>query len=380
MIISPTSTQYRTGEAAALHVLVDSGRPKHSSAYTTLVLVHGLGWHAGNFQNILPFAKQFNARIVLVNRRDYPGSLACTPEEHAQLSRLAQSATTADVSEDTSAVMAGHAYDIYDFLVDFVRRERIPIAGHDDGAGGIVLVGWSLACVWITAFLANVGLFPAQEDVPLAQYLRRVILYEPSCVLLGYPRPMDLYHPLADASISPEHLPAVYNRWLAGYYAHGDVPAHGSVALESVTPVEGIPDTISGLTEDELSGSLYTPPMEPSGNDRLLIEACLSHGTWADLKDAAFYPSQALPVVGVHSENPVADWSCVGVRVAWCDRSMWEMPWGAHLLEKELAEARAAGETVRDVEFVRLKGANHFAHWDMPEKAMRAFLGDDTAV
>ncbi len=70
--------------------------------------------------------------------------------------------------------MADHGRDVYDFLVDFIRRERIPIARGN--TGGVVLVGWSLACVWITALLANIASFPV-GDVKVVTYVRRVVLY-----------------------------------------------------------------------------------------------------------------------------------------------------------------------------------------------------------
>ncbi|KAI0713888.1 hypothetical protein C8Q76DRAFT_732741 [Earliella scabrosa] len=58
-----------------LGTILDSGAPTGSTDYTTLVLVHGLMWHGANFEKLLPYAKQNNARIIAVNRRDYPGSV-----------------------------------------------------------------------------------------------------------------------------------------------------------------------------------------------------------------------------------------------------------------------------------------------------------------
>ncbi|KAL1945179.1 hypothetical protein VTO73DRAFT_2799 [Trametes versicolor] len=363
----PPVNHYLCG-TTALCVLQDTGAPQGSDDYTTLVLIHGLGWHSGNFKKLVPCARRSKIRIVLLNRRDYPGARPHSPEELAHLTRLGSSPSTAGAAQETSAVMADHGRDVYDFLVDFIHRQRIPAARGN--TGGVVLVGWSLACVWITAFLANVASFPV-DDVKVDTYVRRVVLYDPSCVLLGYPRPSDWYHPITDPSIPLTELCARFNEWQAGYYTHGDLVKDGPDALETCTSAKDISSTMSRLSVTDLADSVYGPPMEPSGSDRLLIEACMRHGTWGDLKDAAMY----LP--GAECEPGADDWRSVDVKVAWCDRSVWEMALGSYLLEKELAEARRACKSPREVSFVRVKGANHFAHWDMPEKVLKAFLGDE---
>ena len=48
------------------------------------------------------------------------------------------------------------------------------------------------------------------------------------------------------------------------------------------------------------------------------------------------------------------------MRYLWCDRSPWMMPWGAHIFGLEVEKAREEGRKVRDIRFVRFKGANHF--------------------
>lgn len=173
-------------------------------------------------------------------------------------------------------------------------------------------------------------------------------------MLLGYPRPSAFYHPITDPSVPPAELCARFNQWQAGYYTHGDPFKQGPDALETDVPAADTSNTMSRLSVADLANSVYGPPMEPSGSDRLLIEACLTHGTCGDLKDAALY----LP--GAECESRTSVWRNVDVRVAWCDRSVWEMRLGSYLLEKELAEARRAGKSPRDVSFVRVKGANHF--------------------
>ncbi|KAI0355228.1 hypothetical protein OH77DRAFT_1437142 [Trametes cingulata] len=350
----------------ALRAFLDSGAPEGSTDYTTLVILHGLGWHAGNFKKLLPFAKQLNVRIVLVNRRDYPGSRPYTPEERAALARLASADPSPEAAADTAAFVKQHARDIYDFLADFVQHERVP-APQGNATGGIVIVGWSLGCISMNALLANVGSFPV-GNIQLSKYVRRVVLYEPWHGLHGYPYPKDYYHPLHDTSLSDAERLATFDAWVSGYFDHGDVWTQGAAALEFRTPSANPPSTSSRMTAAELAESTYAAPAQADGSDMQLIRAFNTQALWAPLKDQALYLREPAPGAD--------DWRNVEVRYVWGDRTTWEMLWCEYLFTKELEEARAAGKPFRNVEIVHLKGANHFAHWDMPEQALEAFVGD----
>ncbi|KAI0365120.1 alpha/beta-hydrolase [Pilatotrama ljubarskyi] len=352
-----------------IRAFLDSGAPEGSAEYTTVVIIHGWGWHSGSFKRLLPFAKQYNARVVLVNRRDYPGSDPYTPEELATAARLATTPDSPETAAEAEAFMRDRAREVYNFLADFVRRERIPRA--QTNAGGLVVVGWSLGSVWITALLANVRLFP-EGDVKLSEYVRRVILYDASFLCLGYTSPPGAYQPLYDASLPDTERVARFGSWITGYYAHGDVFAQGASALEFCDALTDPAPTATRMTPEDLAETTYAPVQGPGGSEGLIARACVTHGTYARQKEGAFYPRE--PVDGA------SNWGDVEVRHLWCDRSVWEMPWCVKLFTEELEEARKVGKKPRNVVFVRFKGANHFAHWDLPEKTLKAFLGNETEV
>lgn len=50
-----------------------------------------------------------------------------------------------------------------------------------------------------------------------------------------------------------------------------------------------------------------------------------------------------------------SDWRNVPVRHLWGDRSTWEIPWGAKLLDEELEQAKDAGKRVRDPDIVLVR-------------------------
>ena len=131
-----------------------------------------------NFKKLLPYAKQNNARIIAVNRRDYPGSAPYTADEQAFLARLASTRScSGEAASEMEEFFRARARELYDYLFALVKREDIPSArGKGKAAtGGIVLAGWSFGVTMMTAFLANVASF--SSEVQLSKYVRRVVFY-----------------------------------------------------------------------------------------------------------------------------------------------------------------------------------------------------------
>lgn len=122
------------------------------------------------FSRLIPFASQSNARIVLVNRRDYPGS---TPYSDAEQQLLASCISeTADATKNIRYYMKDRARELYDFLCEFAITENtLKISGE----GGMTVVGWSLGGNWITALLAYLEIFEG-VGTTLRSYLNKFIL------------------------------------------------------------------------------------------------------------------------------------------------------------------------------------------------------------
>ena len=75
--------------------------------------------------------------------------------------------------------MREQARELFDWLVEFVRRENVPRTVNEGGVakGGIVVVGWSYGCRPLLAFLAHAHTFEPQDGVDLSLYIRRVVFY-----------------------------------------------------------------------------------------------------------------------------------------------------------------------------------------------------------
>jgi len=332
---------------------LDTGPPSlHQEDYVTLVMVNGRGATAGFFSHCLPLAGKLGARIVAVNRRDYPGSEPFSEEDHALL--LPTTDNTPAAFENADRYMKVRTRELYDFLSQLVKSEDLPI-------NSIIFAGWSLGTVFVTSFLAHAPSFDSQ-GASLGQYIRRVIVYDPPSIAMGYPSPDGFYFPLNDPSIPPEDATKIFSLWLTGYYAHGDTPETLSTrdALDEPTP------TAMRMSPEDIALVFHEPPTLPNGADAVLLQSGLKSGVFSHLREAALFAPQ----------NAELAWPNVELRYVWCDQSVWLMPWGARSFRVEMEQAGKDGKRIRAHSVVRMRGANHCAHWDKPEKTLRVLLSD----
>ncbi|KAI0739379.1 hypothetical protein C8Q80DRAFT_1274452 [Daedaleopsis nitida] len=358
--------------AGGLYTAHDSGPVVGSPNYVTLVILHGFVWHSGSFSKLIPISKDYNARLVLVHRRDYPGSAPLTDEE---LVSLQVPAEKLDETEGAAAkqrvdeYMLRRAHEVHDFLEDLVGRGGVmPL--QPDGAGGLVLVGWSLAAIWTNAFLAYTSTYPS-NCVKLPQYLKRVVCYDPAYHIIGYPPIPDSYNPFFDSTLSEEEKENVFNAWITGYFSHGDT-------LETLvrrTPLEHPRPTIESFTPEDIVSMTHPPPGGPQGSDSLLLHGGIRTGVFDANRKAALFLTGAEG--GDSPTSPSSAWRNVELRYVYCAQSLWESTYGIWLLRSELAVAKAKGVPTRNVQIVRILQGNHFAHWDHPNSTMKAFVESD---
>ena len=164
----------------------DTGPPSlHQNDYVSLVMVHGLGGTAGPFpistlspgylslagffSRFLPLAGKLGARVVAINRRDYPGSEPFSEDDRALL--LSTTHDTPEASENADRFMKARAGELHDFLTQLVKSEELPV-------NSIILAGWSLGTAFVNSFIAYAPSFESWgASAGLSQYIRRVIAY-----------------------------------------------------------------------------------------------------------------------------------------------------------------------------------------------------------
>ncbi|KAI0833353.1 alpha/beta-hydrolase [Trametes gibbosa] len=379
-----------------LHVLEDSGIPTGSSAdYTTIVIVHGYGYNSAIFEKLIPLGAPNNARIILVNRRDYPRSKPYTTEERAPLlpdplEGTATADSTAAAKRDLDAFMLARGQEVYELLKGLIKTGNIPIADRENRKGGIIVAGWSMGTAWMTALLAYAASLSSEEP-KLSDYIQQVVFLGTSSrgpsystrarlnvlraeradapyQVLGYvPPPPGLYNPLFDVEIALEAREDVFAMWVSGYFLHGSTPETLALREYQKEP----PPTLSLLTPEE--AARIVTMLGPSGSDGLLAYRAIQLETWRTIREAAMRLGSPSGVSGRHGAG--GSWADVGVRCVTCEHSICDCVFTRMGLENEVAEAREQGVPLRDVQFVMIKGANHFVQWLQPEIVLCSLMG-----
>ena len=132
----------------------------------------------GTFSRLIPISKAYNTRIILVNRRDYPGTI---PYDEEDL-KILQSCLAPP--EDEIGIRREKLLDftkerggeLYDFLNQLILDAELPVAQKEKNTGGIIVVGWSFGAVWMLALLAYVSSLPADNEA-LGKCIRRIVCH-----------------------------------------------------------------------------------------------------------------------------------------------------------------------------------------------------------
>ncbi|EIM81569.1 uncharacterized protein STEHIDRAFT_114985 [Stereum hirsutum FP-91666 SS1] len=186
----------------------------------------------------------------------------------------------------------------------------------------------------------------------------------------------------------------MFPEWVSCFYDHHLSPSFPSTPIVnpkvelSLTALADPPSTFSTLSPADVETIVYPGPALDGGSDFLLFEAGQRLGTFDEMRrKALFGPGRDVlqsssAVTGMSETGRSAGdwWKSVEVRVIWCDRSIWPVLWGIQALHRELEDAKAAHKVrVGRVNIVRIKGANHYPHWEEPEQTLRVLLSEDGA-
>ena len=124
---------------------------------------------AGVFSRLLPLAEESAVRIVLVNRRDYPGSVPIGDDDRSLL--VSANSSTHDVLDNLQLYMKARAQEFHDFLLSFAVKEHI-------GPSSMIVAGWSFGATWILSLLAYAPSLPViHGSQPLYKFIKRVVAY-----------------------------------------------------------------------------------------------------------------------------------------------------------------------------------------------------------
>ncbi|KAH8111923.1 Alpha/Beta hydrolase protein [Phellopilus nigrolimitatus] len=340
----------------------DSGVPSNAEqSYTTLIVVHGASFHGGVFRRLIPLAPHHSVRLVLVNRRDYPGSSPYTASDLAQIGVV-------DAATHEEFLRARGA-ELPTFIRCFVEREKVPQASPDGKHGGVVLMGWSSGSIYTLSLLSNADTIPAETREAITPFLRSLIIFDPPCSVLGL---TVLEHSLdmpQNKSLTPaertQGFSQYFSEWVGAYYTHASLVSRDVSDLQLAPAAGARIATTLAMSAAETLAVTWPAALERS---EVSVRPIL----------AAAYAEQVRRALV--DDRLAAYWPRCGVDVVWCENTVWVIVDAVWRLEKLREEADEEGIKGRPFRVMMVPGANHFPHWDEPEATMKFFanvLGND---
>ncbi|KAK0477400.1 Alpha/Beta hydrolase protein [Armillaria novae-zelandiae] len=320
---------------------IDSGAPAQPS-YITIFAIHGMIFSKEIFQKLIDLAPNKGIRFVALDRRPFPGS---TPFSVEELGVLRDTAT--DYAQQEAFIEArGHEVGI--FIDAFIQKFNLPPISS---GGGVALLGWSLGTALVSATISNVGTLPEDTCKRLERYMRSVILYEPGPITLGLPSPEQYWSFLRGPSVPEDLRVAAFGQWCTSYFDHAD---------------------LSERNLDKLSWVLASSSRVPSFYNGMPV-AIQHHGkdTATDMQFLMGCYKQLLPSYRKAFFDPNVfptmkrSVLCGDKTCAFALAALWAM-------QDDEKEQKAEGANA--INYKILPGANHFIHWDEPEKALGAFI------
>lgn len=124
---------------------------------------------SATFNRILPLAPNHNLRLVVVNRRDYPGS---SPYSDAEIESI--KGGNADAH---SKFVKARGREFATFINNFIEQNNIPRAAEDGKSGGIVLMAWSSGNYYTLSILTFADAIDDYIRKAIEPYFRSLMIF-----------------------------------------------------------------------------------------------------------------------------------------------------------------------------------------------------------
>ncbi|CDO70848.1 hypothetical protein BN946_scf184801.g41 [Trametes cinnabarina] len=305
----------------------DSGAPAESTDYVTVVLIHGTCFHSAVYRPMVPFAAEHNLRFVLLNLRGYPGSTEYSPFDLDMLRGPSR--------EMQEQAMAERGLELAEFLRWYIETANIPQVLQTPGGlqtGGISVLSWSGGNWHTVSMFANAGKVAEDTHEQVSIFALDVSAYYPPYEILD--------------SIDP---PPTF-----------DPPRRPLHAIGGEVDPKYAP-TVTKMTAETLRDLTHPPIMQE-----------YQHLLWAVHPDVMnTYLHRALYDCrfndGTGTLNKI--WPDLRVHVIFCDMTLGQCAWAATVIRA--GHQKANPEHRRTLEVHTLKDANHFVHWEEPERFVR---------
>ncbi|KAJ3890269.1 hypothetical protein GG344DRAFT_49965 [Lentinula edodes] len=335
---------------------IDSGSP--SESYETIILVHGNSFSNAVFKRLVSRSKEYNIRIMALNRRGYAGSTPYNPYEKSVITN-----EQVHTDEDKRQFFEQRGIEILRFIDQVIQRFDLPPISNFEGrrVGGTALLGWSLGIAFTLAAIANVDSDSISDETRkrLNAHLRAHILLEPAVITIGLNLPKDFWAPTHDPLIPASARASLFIHLITCYYDYDKetISARDQPGiLSTVAPSPSRIPSMYTLTNEERT-EIVTPLPQDMHFSHVLQEP-LRESYLKACFDEKLRSSLALKNMTV--------WHVSG------DRS-YPFIWPAYWSVQEDDRKAGQGESGRFVRFKLMEGCNHFMHWDEPDKTMLTF-------
>ncbi|KAL0570732.1 hypothetical protein V5O48_011223 [Marasmius crinis-equi] len=324
----------------------DSGPPPDSVDYTTVIILHGSAFNGrkppsspsvildtrantntnargrtDGFEKLHEHAHSLNMRLLLWNRRDYPGSTKYTQAE------------LQDLVEGRKIFLDRLGHQLADFILQFVEKEDIPPATSDCTRGGITIMGWSMGTATAMSLFSDPQLLSPGAYAVLEKYVKDLVLDE------AYKN---------------------FAFWVSSFFDHKSLESGNLVDMDIMKKRSDEP-TISKWSKEELIKWL-TPEAGPRSEMPMYVEPM--QNSLRNMTERVFYDETL-----VKSYFPK-----VKVTVLFGTRSCWHAVWAALKTGKMYEEKISEGKRPRTLQIVKIEGGNHYVG---ALGGPKAFLGEN---
>ncbi|TRM66940.1 hypothetical protein BD626DRAFT_484271 [Schizophyllum amplum] len=319
---------------------LDSGVPANPASAETFIVIHGHSFNANVWQKVMAQAPSHGARIIAINRRNYPGS---TEYDRSEAETFANGTLI-----DRVALMKEEGA-ILDLMVDGLVRKL--------GLSSVNVLGWSMGNAFLMSMIAAIVSLPAAAAQRLQAAVKTFIMWDAPITALGF-EGYEYNTPLYDESIPSEARGFAFVKWVSSYFVHDLAsPARDITQLKVFDADLSRPPTIEKMGEQIMAVASF---VESAVGDVPIVSDGFQPAIAEIRRAALFTPAVA------------ACWPQSRVTYLWNSSSCWNVVWATWTIE---AEAKAAAGKGMPLAFKVLEGGNHMAHWDLPDKTMAAFVG-----
>ncbi|KAI0092162.1 hypothetical protein BDY19DRAFT_990898 [Irpex rosettiformis] len=261
--------------------------------------------------------------------------------------------------EDQEATLCVECLELAEFMAHFIRFEHLPAPRESNGvkSGGIHIFTWSTGSVPALALLANLEALDKDLSNLLEEYMGTIFIADLPSMCYGIPEPAKLYHPFRDTSLSHEET---FEQMLFFVFTYFE-PFED---LASVTPssIEARKTLAEVSPEAKITKTTFSlGELEGLTNRQVSDRIGLGLVEWVVYAENV--RRALLDTKGI--------WKNVKVVLGWGSMSFWSTAWGAKSVAELLEMPVPEGIQRRDVQIVRLDGANHMFIYDRPQQTVQ---------